>query len=176
MVKGKIWRAPTLLKKYFLVFRGSLTQIFGCFLYATVDDIVLSCLNLFNNLDLATVAFLKYLITNAACLHLTCFSFNPIQDGPFRGCSRMGGKGHPSLKSVTHILQSTMMKLGTVIPYLSKTQKLYESRNTPLEFCWHQHFPQEIGEFCYIKKHIISHPLIHNFSSFQFFLSLLRLL
>ena len=27
---------------------------------------------------------------------------NPIQDGPFRGCSRMGGA---SLKSVTHILQ-----------------------------------------------------------------------
>ena len=32
---------------------------------------------------------------------------NPIQDGLFRGCSRMGrgGKGSPSLKSVTHILQ-----------------------------------------------------------------------
>ena len=34
----------------------------------------------------------------------------------------------------------TMMKLGTVIPYLKKFQKLYESRDTPLEFCWHQHF------------------------------------
>ena len=34
--------------------------------------------------------------------------FNPIQDGIFRGCSWMGGggqKGHPSLKSVSHILQ-----------------------------------------------------------------------
>ena len=33
--------------------------------------------------------------------------FNPIQDGHFRGCSRMGGVGEglPSLKSVTHILQ-----------------------------------------------------------------------
>ena len=33
---------------------------------------------------------------------------NPIQDGLFRGCSRMGGGGKkapPSLKSVTHILQ-----------------------------------------------------------------------
>ena len=33
---------------------------------------------------------------------------NPIQDGHFRGCSRMGGggqKGSPSLKFVTHILQ-----------------------------------------------------------------------
>ena len=34
--------------------------------------------------------------------------FNPTQDGLFRGCSRMGGgaKRPPSLKSVTHILQS----------------------------------------------------------------------
>ena len=30
------------------------------------------------------------------------------------------------------------MKLGTVIPYLKKIQKM--SRDTPLEFCWHQHF------------------------------------
>ena len=28
-----------------------------------------------------------------------------------------------------------MMKLGTVIPYLKKIQKIYESRDTPLEFC-----------------------------------------
>ena len=33
-------------------------------------------------------------------------SFNPIQDGPFWGCSQMGEtKRSPSLKSVTHILQ-----------------------------------------------------------------------
>ena len=36
-------------------------------------------------------------------------SLNPIQDGHFRGCSRMGGWGEqkdpPSLKSVAHILQ-----------------------------------------------------------------------
>ena len=28
-----------------------------------------------------------------------------------------------------------MMKLGTVIPYLKKIQKLYESRGTPPELC-----------------------------------------
>ena len=28
-----------------------------------------------------------------------------------------------------------MMKLGTVIPYPKKTQKKYESRDTPLELC-----------------------------------------
>ena len=29
---------------------------------------------------------------------------------------------------------ATMMKLGTVIYYLKKTQKIYKLRNTPLEF------------------------------------------
>ena len=28
-----------------------------------------------------------------------------------------------------------MMKLDTVIPYLEKIQKIYESRDTPPEFC-----------------------------------------
>ena len=42
-------------------------------------------------------------------IHEECGNLNPIQDGLFRGCSRMGGGGGekwpPSLKSVTHILQ-----------------------------------------------------------------------
>ena len=64
---------------------------------------------------------------------------NPIQDGPFRGCSSWGemAKRSPSLKSVTH---PAMMKLDTVIPYLKKIQKIYKSRDTPLEFCWPKHF------------------------------------
>ena len=33
----------------------------------------------------------------------------------------------------------TMMKLGTVTPYLKEIQQIYESRDTPLEFYWHQH-------------------------------------
>ena len=34
----------------------------------------------------------------------------------------------------------TVMKLGTVIPYLKKIQKIFESRDTPPDFCWHKHF------------------------------------
>ena len=34
----------------------------------------------------------------------------------------------------------TVMKLGTVIPYLKKTHKLYKSRDTPSDFCWFQPF------------------------------------
>ena len=46
-----------------------------------------------------------------------------------------------------------MMKLGIVIPYLKMIQKLCESRDMPVEFCWHQHFLPEISKFCYIKKY-----------------------
>ena len=45
-------------------------------------------------------------------------------------------KTSPSLKSVT----PAMMTFDTVIPYLKKIQKLYKSRDTPLEFCWHEYF------------------------------------
>ena len=64
-------------------------------------------------------------------------SFSSIQDGYFRGCSRMG-KG-PSFPKICHT-HPTMMKLGTVTPYLKKIQKIYKSYDTSPEFCWHQHF------------------------------------
>ena len=62
---------------------------------------------------------------------------NLIQDGLFQGCSRMGGGQKippPPLPKICHTYP-TMIKLGTVIPYLKKIQKLYESRDTSLEFC-----------------------------------------
>ena len=44
-----------------------------------------------------------------------------------------GGKKGPFPK-ICHTYP-TMMKLGRVIPYLKKTQRIYESPNTPLDFC-----------------------------------------
>ena len=43
-------------------------------------------------------------------------------------------------KSITCILQWWNL---AVIPYLNKIQKIYESRDSLLEFCWHQHFSPE---------------------------------
>ena len=68
--------------------------------------------------------------------------FNPIQDGLFRDCSRLGGSqkgGGAGLPKICHTYP-TMMKLGSNIPYPKKIQSTYESRDTPLEFCWHQPF------------------------------------
>ena len=56
--------------------------------------------------------------------------FNPIQDGHFWGCSRMGGSKKAPIPKICH-RYPTMMKLGMVIPYLKKIQKIYESRDTP---------------------------------------------
>ena len=53
--------------------------------------------------------------------------------GAAHGCERGGGK-KTSLPKICHPYP-TMMQLGTVIPYLKKIQKLYESCDTALEFC-----------------------------------------
>ena len=55
---------------------------------------------------------------------------DPIQDGRFWCCSRIGQS--PFQKSVTYL---TMLKHGSVIPYLKGIQKINESRGTPSEFC-----------------------------------------
>ena len=49
-----------------------------------------------------------------------------------------GGKKAP-LPNICHT-DPTTRKLGTLIPYLNKIKKIYKSRDTHLEFYWHQHF------------------------------------
>ena len=73
-------------------------------------------------------------------LKICALIVNPIQDGHFWGWSRMeGGKRPLPLPKICHTYP-TVMKLGTVIPYLKKIQKIFESRDTPPDFCWHKHF------------------------------------
>ena len=58
----------------------------------------------------------------------------------FSGAAHGWGEGKKaSFPKICHTYPA-MMKLGTVIPYPRKIQKIFESRDTPLEFCWHQHF------------------------------------
>ena len=45
-----------------------------------------------------------------------------------------------------------MMKLSTILLYLKKIQKKIESRDTLLEFCWHQNLFIRFSNFHYIKK------------------------
>ena len=50
-----------------------------------------------------------------------------------------GGEFLTPLPKICHT-HPTTIKLGRVIPYLRKTQKIYKSRDTSLDFYWHQHF------------------------------------
>ena len=115
---------------------------------ATYSWCFIHSLFLCKNLNAACADFSRF-VKNFLCLLFskaglkrllnTREPFNPIQDGPFWGRSRMGGgaKRLPSLKSVTHILQRWTWHSYT-LP--KEDKKIYESRDTPLEFCWHQHF------------------------------------
>ena len=58
------------------------------------------------------LTFIQLLILQKACNFI-----NPIQDVPFWGCSRMGEVKRLPLTKTCHTYP-TMMKLGTVIPYL----------------------------------------------------------
>ena len=66
-------------------------------------------------------------------------NINPIQDGLFRGCSRMRGEGEEqkvptSLYNTICHTYPTLMKLDTVIPYLKMIQKTHRSRDKSLAF------------------------------------------
>ena len=52
---------------------------------------------------------------------ITYLLLNPIQDGHFRGCSRIGGGA--KRPKICHTYPA-VMKLGTVISYLKKIQKI----------------------------------------------------
>ena len=53
--------------------------------------------------------------------------------GAAHGLGRgVGKKAH--LPKICHTY-TAMMKLATIIPYLKKIQKIYESRETPSDFC-----------------------------------------
>ena len=77
---------------------------------------------------------------------------NPIQDELFQGCSRMRGGFLPTLPKICHTYP-TMMKQGRVMLYPRKTQKIYKSRDTSLEFCWRQHFFTRNQQMLLIKKY-----------------------
>ena len=96
--------------------------------FTLVFSVLFSCFNSF-------VIYCSFTVSISVTI-----TFNPIQHGVFRGCSRMGGGAFwPALPKIRHTFP-TMMKLSTIIPYLRKIQKMYKSRDTSLGFCWRQHF------------------------------------
>ena len=72
--------------------------------------------------------------------------------GVFRAAHRWGGRSPlPKICQTYPII----MKLGTLICYLKKIQKMYKLHDPPIEFCRHHHFFPEICNFCYIKPILV---------------------
>ena len=100
--------------------------------------------------ELKNIAILNVKGVDFRCILCGVFrdeAVNSIQDGHFRGCSRMkggGGKKAP-LPKICHTYH-TMMKLGIVIPYLKKIETKLTSADKSI-------FSPELIKFCYIKKY-----------------------
>ena len=88
--------------------------------------------------------------------------------GIFGAAHWWGSQKGPSLPKICHT-NPTIMKLGTVLPYVKKIQKIHKSRDIPPEFCWNQHFftgNQQIVLYQEIKIQIAFWYIISN--SFNF--------
>ena len=83
---------------------------------------------------------------------------SPIQDGHFRGYSRIGGGGgggggtKSPLPKICHTYPK-MIKLGTVIAYLKKIHKYMDRVTEHLTSADISIFSPKISKFCYIKKY-----------------------
>ena len=74
-----------------------------------------------------------------------------------------GNKKHPSpLSEICHTYRK-MMKLGAVMLYLKKIEKMYESRNTLLVLLTSAFFDQKSANFAILKNTDIDYIFIHNF-------------
>ena len=95
----------------------------------------------------AFVVYQQNQVNNATSNSLVnIFSVNHIQDGSFWGCSRIGVEICPLPKICRRY--PIMMKLSTVIPYLTYINHVTHS----LSFADIGIFSQKIINFCYIKK------------------------
>ena len=83
--------------------------------------------------------------------------------GPSGAAHGWGWAKSPSpLSEICHTYP-TMMRLGAVVPYLKKIQKIYKSCDTPHEFCRHQHLS---ATFVITRNTGIDCILIHSFRFF----------
>ena len=90
---------------------------------------------------------------------LTLFSM-----GLFEAAHRWGrAMISPTLPKICHTY-TTMVKLGTIIPYLKKIQKTYESCDTLFEVCWdYLSFHRKSITLVISRNTVIDCILIHNF-------------
>ena len=102
-------------------------------------------------IDVLSFFLLTFRFYSIFTFSILTWTFLPYSGWAFSGLLKDGGsqKGIPLPKIC--LTYPTVMKLGTVIPYLKKIQRVYEPR--PLNFADISIFSPEISKFCYIKKY-----------------------
>ena len=108
-----------------------LIQFSGC-----TSLILIYLLNRSKGTNLSLITFTK---KKVICWQGIVLSWKYFNDVNVSGLLADGEAKSSLLPKICHTYPITI-KLGAVIPYLNKIQKIYELRDTTLEFCWHQHF------------------------------------
>ena len=81
--------------------------------------------------------FIKVVLTDYSAFRSSCKMIEPNSGWAFSKLLTDGGERggkRPPIPKICHTYP-TVMKLGTAITYLKKIQKIYESRDTPPDFC-----------------------------------------
>ena len=113
--------------------------------FSIVVNVLISlfCLMIFFQLDGVALRSCIHWKYKLFCKSYSCLrvfrSLTLFRMGLFGAAQGWGDQKVPPLHKICHSYP-TMMKLGTLTPYLKKIEKIYKSRDTPLEFYWHQQF------------------------------------
>ena len=92
-----------------------------------------------------------------------CKWFNPIQDGSLWGCSQTWeGQQGPSFSKICHTY-TTMMKIGTALPYLKKNKKYMNHLKRPLKSADISAFYRKLPNFPISRNKVTYFILTYNF-------------
>ena len=131
-----------IIRLAFSVFEGSLGSqyIDGKHLFSSIKEIP-KCLRIVIHWLLINFSLLL-IIASFICFQVVSYVLLTLFRMSFFGAAHGWGGGGAQKDPLPKICQTypAMFKLGAVIPYPKKIQKIYESRDTSLELCWHPHF------------------------------------
>ena len=152
MLKSQSWKNKIVTKMWRLKRWWHLSKLLTITMTSLILGIFFSCpVKLWKNLKLKFRS--KFNTGYLRVVWKALYDFNPIDDELlFRACSWIGGTKKVPLTKIC-LTYPPMMALDTVMPYPKKIPQIYKSRDTPLEFWWHQHFSPKISKFCYTKKY-----------------------
>ena len=124
-------------------------HLFWCF---NRQDLMSSGSVIYKPWNSEIVKFWNSVMRTFSSIYVNCF--NPVQDGLFWGCSRMGGGGQKcphSLNSFTHILQ--LWNLAELYLTKRRSKKYMNHVTHSLSSADISIFSPEISKFCYINKY-----------------------